>query len=143
MLGGPRGGPAVFTSGSGLQDCVITRGRSAEEKVTQVTTFTGSAFTPPKGSIPVLVFGKGWISLEPKRAWQFTNDTKGRVVERWCQGAVAEVEEGRIAVFGEAAMFTAQRNRNRRFGMSDPRAKQNFQFLLNVMHWLSGVEGME
>jgi len=38
-------------------------------------------------------------------------------------------------------MFTAQLNGPDRvpMGMNDPQAKQNYQLLLNVMHWLSGA----
>jgi hypothetical protein len=46
---------------------------------------------------------------------------------------------GRTAFFGEAAMFTAQRSGNERMGMNAALAEQNFQFVLNVMHWLSGI----
>jgi hypothetical protein len=43
-------------------------------------------------------------------------------------------------VFGEAAMFSAQVAGPQRppMGMKDPAAPQNAQFLLNVLHWLSG-----
>jgi len=46
-----------------------------------------------------------------------------------------------VAVFGEAAMFTAQLAGPARMpmGMNHPLAKQNAQFALNVMHWLSGM----
>jgi hypothetical protein len=44
-----------------------------------------------------------------------------------------------LAVFGEAAMFTAQRVGKRTMGMNNPVAKHNPQFLLNIIHWLDGV----
>jgi hypothetical protein len=46
-----------------------------------------------------------------------------------------------VAVFGEAAMFSAQVSgpQRRPMGMNAPRAGQNPQFLLNVMHWLAGL----
>jgi hypothetical protein len=51
--------------------------------------------------------------------------------------------QGRVAVFGEAAMFSAQSAINgdqvMRMGMNDPEASQNSQFVLNVLHWLSGL----
>jgi len=51
------------------------------------------------------------------------------------------VGRGRVAVFGEAAMFTAQVSgpERRPMGMNTPTAAQNPQFLLNVMHWLAGL----
>ena len=59
------------------------------------------------------------------------------------QGAVIHYGKGRVAVFGEAAMFSAQEyitNDERvLMGMNRSDAAQNPQFLLNVMHWLSGL----
>ena len=46
-----------------------------------------------------------------------------------------------MAVFGEAAAFTAQiagAGRSK-IGMNSPGAEENYQFVLNVMHWLSGL----
>jgi hypothetical protein len=44
-----------------------------------------------------------------------------------------------MAVFGEAAMFSAQLAGPFQFrmGMNAPGAEQNHQLLLNVMHWLT------
>ena len=46
-------------------------------------------------------------------------------------------------VFGEAAMFTAQTSVHdgivEHFGLNNPTASENSQFLLNVMHWMSGL----
>jgi hypothetical protein len=52
---------------------------------------------------------------------------------------------GRVAVFGEAAMFTAQLAGPERtpVGMNDPAAARNAQLLLNLMRWLAGAEGGE
>ena len=60
----------------------------------------------------------------------------------WHQGGLLKAGKGRVAVFGEAAMFTAQRAgpTERPMGMNAPVAKQNYRLLLNVMHWLSGVK---
>ena len=51
------------------------------------------------------------------------------------------IGRGRVAVFGEAAMFSAQVSgpERRPMGMNRPTAAQNPQFLLNVMHWLAGL----
>ena len=56
-------------------------------------------------------------------------------------GAVMRVEMGRAAFFGDPALFTAQiaGSERRLVGMNARGAEQNFQFVLNVMHWLSGV----
>ncbi|MFY8351102.1 hypothetical protein AAEU29_11255 [Pseudoalteromonas sp. SSM20] len=61
--------------------------------------------------------------------------------EGWLQGATLEFHKGRIAVFGEAAMFTAQlsgeKDQQIKMGLNAEGAEQNEQFLLNVMHWLT------
>jgi hypothetical protein len=47
---------------------------------------------------------------------------------------------GRVAVFGEAAMFSAQLAgpERRPMGMNAPEAPQNPRFLLNLVRWLAG-----
>lgn len=138
-----QGSPESFEYDTGLKQSAITRGRTDSEKVTKVVTFTGSAFKPPKDAIPVLVFG------EKSESYERTADGKGEIkvrkvpIEGWCQGAVMKVGKGRMAVFGEAAMFSAQLAGQERFGMNAPEAEQNHQLLLNVMHWLSRTEGIK
>lgn len=111
--------------------------------VTSVTSFTGSAFTYPENAIPVMKFKKGDFSLEPEIAWQFEEDTKTVGISNYAQGVLLERGKGRIAVFGEAAMFTAQiitsGNNEFKVGLNNKElAPQNIRFLLNVMHWLDG-----
>jgi hypothetical protein len=133
-------GPMFFrTSDRSLRDHAILRGRSQPEAVSEVATFTGSAFRGEKLE-PVFVFRKV-TSLEPEVAWQFNEQTKKVPVEGWYQGATRRLGKGRIAVFGEAAMFTAQLAGPNKMpvGMNSPEAKQNPQFVLNVVHWLSGL----
>ncbi|MGH7171854.1 MAG: DUF4350 domain-containing protein, partial [Gemmataceae bacterium] len=103
-----RGGAETFERGTGLKESTITRGRSNEEKVTKVATFTGSAFKPPKGAIPVLEFGPKSESHERKAGEKGKFEMRTVPIEGWCQGAVLKVGRGRVAVFGEAAMFSAQ-----------------------------------
>lgn len=124
-----------------LADHVITRGRNAAEAITSVTAFTGSAFRSPLEATVLFTLPRGSVSLEPAVAWKFDAKTRRADVSGWAQGAVLAFGQGRVAVFGEAAMFSAQiAGRGRRpMGMNSPLAKQNPQFLLNVMHWLVGV----
>ena len=143
--GGPKRGLAdVFEFGGGLQPCALTNGRTDDEKVTSVATFTGSAFKLPKDATPVLIFGADSVSLETTQAPGITPDAPKVPIEGWCQGAMLNVGKGRVAVFGEAAMFSAQLGGPDRFpmGMNAPEAAQNHQFLLNTMHWLTRTKGM-
>ncbi|MCG8607172.1 DUF4350 domain-containing protein [bacterium] len=124
-----------------LTDNAITNGRNKRERVDFVVSFTGQAFRIPEGAQPLLVLNSNFISLMPDTAWVFRPWTTQIDVGGWSQGAYREFGKGRVAVFGEAAMFTAQvsgRNR-RKMGMNHPAAEQNWQFLLNVIHWLDGI----
>jgi hypothetical protein len=121
-----------------LADHPITRGKNDMERIDSVRTFTGQAFQAGPDARPLLVFGESVISLMPERAWQFNNSTSRLSVKGWLQGATRKYGNGRIAVFGEAAMFTAQRTNSGWIGLKSPGAEQNQTFLLNVMHWLSG-----
>lgn len=117
----------------------ITSGRNEHESVTSVRSFTGQAFRAPESAQPILVLPDDFISLMPVKSDDFGPDTKRIPVGGWLQGAVMPVGSGRAAFFGEAAMFSAQVSGNEPMGMNVPMAEQNFQFVLNVMHWLSGL----
>lgn len=123
-----------------LKDHAVTRGAKPGERVERVASFTGSAFQVTGDAEPIMVFGKDVVSLMPQVAWQFKPDTPEVSVAGWTQGATLRFGKGRVALFGEAAMFTAQlAGPNRlRVGMNSPDAPHNAQFLLNVLHWLSG-----
>ena len=57
------------------------------------------------------------------------------------QGATRHWGLGRVAVFGEAGMFSAQLTgpEGSPKGFNHPAAPYNAQFALNVAHWLAGV----
>ncbi len=137
------GQPTFFVAGTPtLPDHPIARGRDSTERVTQVQSFTGQAFRLDLlGAKPVLVLPDDYVSLEPRYAWQFNDLTPVRPVGGWLQGATLRVGRGRAAFFGEAAMFSAQvAGANRTpMGMNAPTARQNPRFVLNTLHWLSGL----
>lgn len=134
--------PTLFRRDDGtLGAHAITDGRSANERITLVRSFTGQAFEwKAEGVVPLMILPDHYVSLEPRVAWQFSDSTRVRRVGRWLQGAVRELGRGRVAIFGEAAMFTAQRAgaERRPMGMNAPQAEQNFRFALNTLRWLSG-----
>jgi hypothetical protein len=78
--------------------------------------------------------------LLPTVAWEFSDATPRVSGAHLLQGAAVEHGSGRLAVFGEAAMFSAQlAGPDRRpMGMNRPDAAQNYQLVLNVLHWLTG-----
>jgi hypothetical protein len=109
--------------------------------IDELTTFTGSSFTIPKGAKGVLKFLKGDVCLAPEIAWQFNETTTRTYLEDSYQGAILNYGKGKIAVFGEAAMFTAQTVTNNsgtfKFGFHSNQAPNNIQFIRNLMFWLS------
>lgn len=130
----------IFTRDQGtLGDHIITRGNSANELITRVATFTGQAFEIPPAARSLLTFDERFKILLPDTAWRFNQHTRRHRIDGFSQGAVLEYGKGRIAVFGEAAMFTAQlKGKGVPFGLNSPDASQNAQFLLNLVHWLDG-----
>lgn len=101
-----------------LRPHAIVRARHAKEAVASVMTFESHAMRVPATAESILVAADGSV-----------------------HGAVMRVDMGRAAFFGDAALFTAQiaGPDRHRVGMNAPGAEQNFHFVLNVMHWLSGV----
>jgi TolA-binding protein/predicted TPR repeat methyltransferase len=126
--------------GGGIAPHPITDGANPDERIDQVKSFTGSAFQlehGTSGASPLLVLGPGSYLLSPNRAWDFTGHTPRKEAEGWLQGAALEFGKGRIVVFAEAAMFTAQRTTSGRIGMQTPGARDNQQLALNVLRWLN------
>ena len=123
-----------------LMDHPVTRGRSVAERVDSIISFTGQAFRVEAPGIPLMKLGRDAVLLLPQVAWQFSRLTPRMSASGMLQGAVLDVGRGRVAVFGEAAMFSAQLAGPRRIpmGMNDRTAPQNPQFVLNVAHWLDG-----
>jgi hypothetical protein len=127
----------------------ITDGRSAEESIARVVTFTGQSISVPARAVPFLKLGataRDFRPLAPKIA-KSGNDT--RVIPQYAdpepaagraQGIALEFGKGRVVVLGEAAMMTAQISGDGHpFGMNVP-GNDNRKLALNIMHWLSRLE---
>jgi len=130
-----------FTRTEGtLADHPITRGRNSSERIDSVISFTGQAFRLEVPGDNLMALGHNVMLLMPEVAWQFSKLTPSISASGMLQGAAIRFGKGRVAAFGEAAMFSAQLGGPNRaaMGMNDPTAPQNPQFLLNVLHWLSG-----
>ena len=132
----------LFTRKDGtLEDNFITNGRSEQEKVDSIYSFTGEAFQIPEDAEPVLILNNNFISVMPDTAWNFKDDTPQVSVAGWFQGAVKKFGNGKIAVWGEAAMFSAQiaGEQKVKVGMNSTKARHNYQLLLNIIHWLDSL----
>jgi hypothetical protein len=138
----PPESPAIGTTGPGggrgyqgpdaiLAKHAITEGRTAEERVQRVATFEGSAFQPPPGAEALLTMPRRAVSLMPAETPGglpvITVQTPRAPVGGWLQGAVMNLGQGRIALFGETGLF------------SGGPAADNRSFIINLMHWLSHV----
>ena len=134
-------GPAYFNlKERTLTESIITKGRDTTESVEQIAAFTGQAIKIPENATPILTFNKNYVNLLPDTAWVFDELTTSFNVEGWSQGACIKYGKGRVVAFGEAAMFTAQiagPNKIKR-GMNNEVAPENYQLLLNIIHWLDG-----
>lgn len=136
-------GEFAFETGDGsLSDHPILHGRDPGEEVDSVMSFTGQAFRVRPGveAGRLMVVQDDTVLLMPIQAWQFSKQTPRLNGAGMLQGATVEPGDGRVAAFGEAGMFSAQISANGKpMGMNHPDAGQNAQFVLNVLHWLSGL----
>lgn len=114
-----------------LRESPVTSG------IDSIYTFTGQGFDVPADATPVLVFDHHFQLWLPETAWEFGSTTTKISAGGKCQGAVLNFGQGRVSVFGEAAMFSAQvAGDGSKMGFNHPAATHNPAFLLNVIHWL-------
>lgn len=133
--------PAIFNfKDKTLHESIITNGRNSLESVEQIASFTGQGFRIPEDAIPILIFDNNYVNYLPDTAWVFNDKTPRFNVEGWSQGAYQKFGKGKMVVFGEAAMFTAQLAGPQKIkvGMNNDMALENYQLLLNIIHWLDG-----
>ncbi|QEP44790.1 hypothetical protein D5085_17600 [Ectothiorhodospiraceae bacterium BW-2] len=77
----------------------------------------------------------------PKKETKPVRHSDGSVDYYHLQGAVLTVGKGRLAVFAEAGMFTAQiaADAASQMGFNNQMATNNQQFVLNTLRWLDGT----
>ncbi|MBK8341592.1 MAG: hypothetical protein IPK99_17165 [Flavobacteriales bacterium] len=131
--------PEFFARKAGnLTTNPITDGGGALERIDSIQTFTGSAFLVPPEAIPITRMRDDYEILLPTIAGQFNDSTAHVDGAYFINGAMLPFGNGRVVIFGEAAMFSAQLQgpERRHMGMNQPGSEQNPQLLLNVIHWL-------
>jgi hypothetical protein len=135
--------PIVFRRSDGsLAAHAIIDGRARAERVDSIVSFTGTAFrlgADVKQGAALMRLPRDTRVKLPIQAWQFSDTTPEIRGDGLLQGAAFALGRGRVAVFGEAAMFSAQRKGTHAapMGMNASAASQNPQFILNVVRWLS------
>jgi hypothetical protein len=116
----------------------LTQGRNKSEAIDSIAIFTGQGFIGAKNAVPVTLLDKHYKIYLPSDAADINKTTP---VINGCglvNGAYMQYGKGRIVVFGEAAMFSAQLagSEQEKVGMNNLLANQNPQFLLNIIHWI-------
>lgn len=112
----------------------ITEGRGENERLKLVRSFTGQSLKGPEGSAAILLLSDTAID-RPAFDSKESVSAAGRA-----QAIALKFGKGRVLVQGEAAMLSAQVSGpdNRTIGMNVP-GNDDRQYVLNVMHWLSGA----
>lgn len=112
----------------------ISEGRGEKERLNLLRSFTGQSLKGPEGSAGILLLSDTAIDRP-------TYDSKESVSAAGRAQAIAlKFGKGRVLVQGEAAMLSAQVSgpNKHAMGMNVP-GNDDRQYVLNVMHWLSGV----
>lgn len=116
-----------------LTDHKLTKG------IKSIRTFTGQAFKIPNKATSILRANEKLKVYLPDTMWRFSDKTKHFSAKNLSQGAIMKFKKGKIAFFGEAAMFTAQLAGRNQFkvGMNAEGAEENYKLLLNIITWLT------
>lgn len=116
----------------------ISNGHGPNEYVDSIITFVGQAFSIPDSAVSILNFSEEYAMYSPQIAWNFKG-CKSEDITGFSQAAYMKYGKGRIIVFGEAAMFSAQYGAGLswvKVGMNSTEARNNYKLLLNCIHWL-------
>lgn len=141
-------GTDVFRrSNQSLTSHPITDGRSPDERIELVRTFTGQASLISLEWQSILTFGPSSTALieAPDMSLNILGEQLPKFsTSGWTQGAARALGNGRIVFLGEAAACTAQLFGPSEIpiGMNSPYARFNAQFCLNAVRWLSGLLGV-
>lgn len=108
-----------------------------------ILTFGGSAFQlPPDGASILPLSDKAVSRTVPNAGTNSLGEpVETRPVPGWSQGGTLKFGKGRVSMFGEAAMFSAQLAGPNKLpmGMNHPEASGNPRLLLRILHWLAGA----
>lgn len=117
-----------------LAENALTRGLDS------LAGFTGSALRASARATVLGRFPATHVLNLPQTAWQFEQRNGVQPLDGLTFGAVARHGEGRVGIFTEAAMFTAQRVQGTtRVGFTSPVAPYNQAFALRILHWPDGT----
>ena len=125
-----------FSTDNGLlADHPIIAGRTAEERVHRVRSFTGQSLDGPPASA-LLKLPPSAVEPIPVRPEAVGSESAAPPAGA-AQAVAVEYGRGRVVILGEAGMITAQLDgRGRPFGMNQS-GLDNRQLALNIAHWLT------
>jgi hypothetical protein len=137
----------------------ISRGRDNSERLHKLVAFTGESVSVPRAATAILPLSSTTGEVPTRNAEQvlYVDDpAKARAnretaARQWpVRGRALAIafplSHGRVVISGEAGMFTAQVYKKQdgsgalvgQMGMSVP-GNDDRQYVLNVLHWLSGL----
>ncbi|MCK0178693.1 hypothetical protein MWU50_05255 [Flavobacteriaceae bacterium S0862] len=137
-------GMSTFSKRDGtLAKHPLVNGRNKNEKVNWIATYYGSGFKLTDSTITGLFSfnNKDEVSYQTQEAWKMDSNTPVIPSDVLFQAAVMKRGKGRVALIGEASLFSAQlvgKDKNP-VGINFQNNNQNLQFVLNLLHWLSGA----
>src|SRR5262249_13874161 len=118
-----------------LAENAITNGRSVNERVNRVVTFTGQSLSGPPDALALLRLSDGAYDWESRKV---RYPAAGHV-----QALALSVGAGRVVISGEAALFTAQVDPlGQKFGMNRTDTDDR-QLVPTILHWLSRAAGQQ
>jgi len=133
----------VFSRENGLLgEHAILHGRTQAEQVRKVVAFTGQSLNVPARATALMkISSDATETFDPQDQLKIAAGVPaGKKLEGRAQGIAMRFGRGRVAVFGEAAMFSAQvatiNGQSFKAGMNVP-GNDDRQLALNVMHWLA------
>ena len=132
-----KGKPDIFKKEDGTFQ---TKGLKGLDNVDSIATFMGQGFTIPDNAVSVINLDERFNILLPESAWKFDKNTNRVTGKGKSQGAYIKFGNGKVVVFGEAAMFSAQKAGNNKAGMNTAEGAQNYLLLLSLIHWLDTRE---
>ena len=137
-------GMSIFSTREGtLKNHSLLKGRFPDEKVDWVATYYGSGFKLKDTTITGLFSfdNSNIVSYQTQEAWKMYSYTPTTASNKLFQAATLTYGKGRVAIIGEASLFSAQlvgKDKNP-VGINFQNNNQNLQFVLNLFHWLSRV----
>jgi len=121
-----------------LSDHAIVDGGLGREKISHFFAFEGQAIIPPPEATSLLVLPNGFETILTYSLFNEFFSAPRLDVSGLSQGAVMQLGEGRIAIFGETGGFTVRMPEGLPpSGFSSPEADENADFILSTLRWLA------